>query len=273
MPGTRFVILGRPDDATERWSELARIAVPEADRPAHTVVESIDPGVDEVPSNLLRFAVTFSEAMEDGSAEGRIHLLDAAGDELPGALLGMPPELWDRGHRRLTVLLEPGRIKRGLEPNVQAGPPLREGDTVTLVVDSGVRDSGGAELASGARRTYRVGAPIRSRVDPGLWDVRWPAASTDPLVVRFDRPLDRALVLRCLRALGADGHPIPGRTELDAEARVWTFTPTEGVVHGLRIDTRLEDLAGNSVRRVFDRDLEAAADDGIEDAELILTPS
>jgi hypothetical protein len=270
VPGTDYVVLGRADD---RWRELASLTVPAADRPSHTVVESIDPGVDEVPANLLRFAVTFSAPMEDGSAEGRVHLLDASGAALPGTLLAMPPELWDGDHRRLTVLLEPGRIKRGLQPNVQAGPPLREGDAVTLVVDSGLRDAGGAELVRGARRRYRVGAAIRSRVDPGRWDVRWPAAPTEPLVVRFDRPLDRALVLRCLRALDADGHPLTGRTELDAEARAWAFTPAGGVAGNLRIDTRLEDLAGNSVRRVFDRDLADAADDGIEHAEVILTPS
>ena len=264
------MVLGRADD---RWRELASLTVPAADRPPHTVVESIDPGVDEVPANLLRFAVAFSEAMEDGSAEGRIHLVDSSGAELPGTLLDMPPELWDRDHRRLTVLLEPGRIKRGLQPNAQAGPPLREGDTVTLVVDAGLRDAGGAELARGARRSYRVGAAIRSRVDPGRWDVRWPVARTDPLVVRFDRPLDRALVLRCLRPRDADGHPLVGRTELDSETRVWAFTPAAGVVRSLGIDTRLEDLAGNSVRRVFDRDLGDAADDGIDAPELILTPS
>ena len=263
------MVLGRADDA-EAWHELARLGVPDVDRPAHTVVDSIDPGVDEVPANLLRFAVTFSHAMADGSAAGRIHLLDMSGKELPGTLLGMPPELWDRSRRRLTVLLEPGRIKRGLQPNVQAGPPLGEGDTVTLVVDPRLRDAGGAELASGARRTYRVGAPIRCRVDPGLWDLRWPAAPSDPLVVRFDRPLDRALVLRCLRVLDGAGRAMPGRTSLDAEARVWAFSPAAGVVASLHIDTRLEDLAGNSVRRVFDRDLQDAADNGIDDVEVVL---
>jgi hypothetical protein len=181
----------------------------------------------------------------------------------------MPPELWDRGRRRLTVLLEPGRIKRGLQPNVLAGPPLREGDTVTLVVESGLRDAGGAELVDGARRSYRVGAPIRSRIDPHRWHVRWPESPSSPLVVRFDRPLDRALALRCLRVMDADGHPVPGLATLDDAARVWEFTPG-WTVRSIRVDVRLEDLAGNSVRRVFDRDLEAAADDGIEDAEVVL---
>jgi hypothetical protein len=66
---------------------------------------------------------------------------------------------------------------------------------------------------------------------------------------------------------------------------VWTFRPLAGEEGGadrsiradaepagwrLQIDTRLEDLAGNSVRRVFDRDLDDAGDDGIEASLLML---
>ena len=52
-----------------------------------------------------------------------VHLGDADGRDLPHALLAMPPELWDRPRRRLTLLLEPGRIKRGLVPNAELGAP------------------------------------------------------------------------------------------------------------------------------------------------------
>jgi hypothetical protein len=228
------------------------------------VVESIEPGGERVPANLLRFAVTFSAAMAEGSAAGRVHLLDEHGSELTGALLEMPPELWDRGHRRLTVLLEPGRIKRGLQPNVQAGPPLSEGAAVTLVVDPGVRDADGSELAAGARRTWSVGPPIRSRVDPARWEVRRAASASDPLTVRFDRPLERRLVLRYLRVEDARGDPVRGRAAVDADGLEWTFVPERLGGRLLRIDGRLEDVAGNSVRRVFDRDLRLARDDGID---------
>ncbi|MGO4276854.1 hypothetical protein AB4Z22_44685, partial [Paenibacillus sp. TAF58] len=143
-----------------------------------------------------------------------------------------------------TVLLEPGRIKRGLQPHVQAGAPLREGITVILTVDPTIRDADGAPLVDGTRRTYRVGPPVRARVDPALWEVSWPQQLSDPLMVRFDRPLDRALVQRCLRVIDATGHPVPGRASLDPDARVWSFAPAASVDGwSLRIDTRLEDLA------------------------------
>jgi hypothetical protein len=271
VPGTEYVVVGRGDDATATWHELAHVRVPEAGLVPSAVVETIDPGIDTVPANLLRFSVTFSSVMEEGSAAGHIQLLDETGTSMPGTLLGMPPELWDRGRRRLTVLLEPGRIKRGLQPHVQAGSPLREGSTVTLVVDPDIRDASGSRLLAGASRTYVVGASIRSRVDPALWEVRWPSSDLNSLVVRFDRPLDRALVRRYVRAVDADGHPMPGATSLDQNALLWEFTPdAAGDDLRLWIDTRLEDLAGNSVRRVFDRDLRRAADDGIDASEIIV---
>ncbi|MFF1632587.1 hypothetical protein [Leifsonia sp. NPDC058248] len=270
VPGTGYAVVGRRDEQ-EGWRELTRVSVPEAELAPRTVVETIDPGTEWVPANLLRFSVTFSSVMEEGSATGHVQLLDEAGAVMPGTLLETP-ELWDRRRRRLTVLVEPGRIKRGLQPHVQAGAPLREGSTITLVVDPGLRDAEGAPLLAGGRRTYRVGAPVRSRVDPTRWDVQWPEEQLDPLVVRFDRPLDRALVQRCLRVVDRRGHPVPGHASLDPDARVWVFMPTaRSGDWRLRIDARLEDLAGNSVRRVFDRDLRRSADDGIDAAEIFLT--
>jgi len=273
--GTVYAVVGR-QDAHDDWSERARVSVPASQLKPSTVVETIDPGCEQVPANLLRFSVTFSAAMEEGSAAGRIHLRDADGADLPGTLFEMPPELWDRDRRRLTVLLEPGRIKRGLQPNLQAGPPLREGMAVTVVVDPGIRDAAGAELVMGARRDFRVGPAVRSRVDPARWDVHWPGAPDDSLVVRFDRPLDRALVRGCLRPTDGHGQPVPGRASLDTISSEWVFTPDAGAVSdaswSLHIDTRLEDLAGNSVRRVFDRDLERSGDDGIDASTIVLTP-
>ncbi|MGI4893577.1 MAG: hypothetical protein ACRYF3_00490 [Janthinobacterium lividum] len=252
--GVEYALLTRTANG---WSEVARFPGPPAPQSGSTEIVSIDPGAAVVPENLLRFSVTFSAPMEEGSAAGRVRLLDGDGVELPGALLEMPPEMWDRPRRRLTVLLEPGRIKRGLVPNMQAGPPLTAGTTVTLVVDASLRDATGAELTRGCERTYQVVEPLRSRVDPGVWHISWPEIGTvDDLVVEFDRPLDRALVARCLRG----GQP--GAAVLDAGGRHWRWRAREPwAAVDLHIHPDLEDLAGNSVRRVFDRDLQVRGDD------------
>jgi hypothetical protein len=258
------------------WVEVARLERPIVSTPPTASVVAIHPSTSEVPENLVRLSVTFSAPMDEGSAVDHIRLEDADGNDIPNALLAMPPELWDRPRRRLTVLLEPGRIKRGLVPNTELGPPLAHGSQVTLVVDPAMRDATGTVLVAGARRTYRVGPAIRSRVDPDQWQVTWPTAgSHDMVVVGFDRPLDRALALRCLRVATADGHTVPGHAALGAGDVRWSFTPADPWPEGicaLHVDAALEDLAGNSVRRVFDRDLRRAQDDPLAVAEVVLSP-
>jgi len=78
------------------------------------------------------------------------------------------------------------------------------------------------------------------------------------LVATFDRPLDHALLGDCLHVLGPDGRPLPGTATVGPEERSWRWEPSAPWVtgpHHLVVDSVLEDVAGNSVRRVFDRDL------------------
>ena len=240
-----------------KWRELVRARVPNVESVPTTRVELIDPGAELVPENLLRFSVTFSAPMAEGAAAGRLHLLGDDGSDLSGSFLPMPPELWDRPRRRLTVLLDPGRIKRGLVPNVVAGAPLTAGSAVTFVVDRQLLDAAGAALVADASRRYLVGEPIRSRIDPKLWRLQWPEPGSDQLVVEFGRPMDRTLAARCLVAVDRHGRGMEGAAALDQAGRTWTFTPAAGTASALRllVHPELEDLAGNSVRRVFDRDL------------------
>jgi len=89
----------------------------------------------------------------------------------------------------------------------------------------------------------------------------------DPFDVTFDRSLDHALVVRCLDVIGPDGRRVDGTCEVGSEQRSWRLTPTEpwlGRPHSLTVDPDLEDLAGNSVARVFDRDL-TDTEDGLWD--------
>jgi hypothetical protein len=270
--GTSYALV-RPDGTG--WVEVARLRRPAVDNPPIATVVAIHPTAPEVPENLLRFSVTFSASMAEGHVTGRVHLRDGDGRDIPYALLPTPPELWDRPRRRLTLLLEPGRIKRGLGPNTELGPPLVDGSAVRLVVDADLRDAAGVPLVAGARRDYLVGPAVRTRVDPARWQVTWPPpGSRDPLVVDFDRPLDHALALRCLRPSTSDGAVPPGHAALGRGDARWVFTPGSpwpgpGRLH---VDTTLEDLAGNSVRKVFDRDLRLHQDDPLDATELIVEP-
>jgi hypothetical protein len=261
--GTSYTALVHREGAAafdlEDFDRLTIVRAADA-RPPTTRVVAIHPTAVEVPRNLLRIYVHFSAPMSEGCMERDVHVVDdTTGEALAGAFLPMDPELWDRERRRLTVLFDPARIKRGLAPHREMGYPLREGSTVTVVVGDGFVDADGRPLAERAARPYRVGVDARTRVDPAAWAMESVGAGTDaPLVVRFDRPLDHGLLLHCLAVVGPGGEPVSGRGAVGDEERSWTFTPSApwvGAPHALVVDPMLEDVAGNSVTRVFDRDV------------------
>lgn len=84
--------------------------------------------------------------MTRGEAWKRIRLLDAKGEAVPLAFLEIDQELWDRDTTRLTILFDPGRIKRGVLPLEEVGPALQSGRSYTLVVDRNWQDAQGQPL-------------------------------------------------------------------------------------------------------------------------------
>jgi hypothetical protein len=225
-----------------------------------TEVLSIHPTAAEVPRNLLRLYVYFSAPMSEGFAAECVRLEDAVGQRTLGALLVMSDELWDAHHRRLTLLLDPARIKRGLVPHQEAGYALQLDKVFCVVMDVGFHDARGAYLRREARRWYRVGADERRHVDPGNWGLTIPDAGTfESLTVNFDRPLDHGLLQRCVSVLAPGGRLVDGAIEIGPEERSWRLQPTVAWAVGryrLVVNPILEDLAGNSLVRVFDRDLD-----------------
>jgi len=235
------------------------------ERPAVTEVAGILPTAAEVPVNLLRLYVWFSAPMSEGYAAGQVRITRDDGSIVAGALLPTEHELWDGSRRRLTVLLDPARIKRGLPGHQQAGYPLRAGEPFLLVVGNGFRDARGLPLKFPAERRYEVGGEERRHVDPVAWALAAPPAGTrEPLRVTFGRPLDHGLLARCLQLRGPDGKPVDGTALIGPGERSWHLAPHRAWapgVHHLVVDPVLEDLAGNSVSRVFDRDLTRPADE------------
>ena len=226
-------------------------------------VLAIYPSGDRLVRNQLKLYVQFSTSMSEGQAARHVRLVRADSGEAIESPFVAEPELWDRERRRLTLLFDPGRLKRGLRSHEEAGYPLQEGVPVRVVVDEGFRDATGAPLRERFEQRYEVEGDLRARVDPRNWECRLPAAgTTDALRVRFDRPLDHALLQHALDVTDDAGRPVPGRPEIGAAERSWTFTPAapwQAGEYRLAIDPRLEDLAGNSLARVFDRDLERDA--------------
>ena len=142
--------------------------------------------------------------MSRGEAWQHIHLLDENRKPITGAFVEIDQELWDPSYRRLTVLFDPGRIKRGLAPNQQMGLPIVEGKHYTLLIDREFHDAHGAPLQEAFRKAFRGGPVDRVPPDPLQWRVAEPKSGTrEPLVVDFPKPLDYALLQRLLEVMPA----------------------------------------------------------------------
>jgi len=225
-----------------------------------TDVVAIYPSGNQIPVNQLKLYVHFSNPMSEGCVARAVQVRRADNNELlQGVFLTMEPELWDLKRRRLTLLLDPGRIKRGLVPNAEEGYPLIEGVPVIVTIATDFRDAAGRPLRASVERRYEIGPLVRAKVNPADWRCDSPAAgTTGQLTVEFNRPHDHALLQHSLWIYDAAGLALAGRGSVGSAERSWRFWPElpwAGGQHQVVIDPNLEDLAGNSLLRVFDRDI------------------
>jgi hypothetical protein len=154
-----------------------------------TRVKQLFPTGDSLPENLLRFYACFSDPMQRGRSEEHISLIDADGRMVPDVLYRPPVELWDRSMRCLTILLDPGRLKRGVGPNRELGPPIKAGQEYTLVIGSGMVDACGRRLRQTFYKSFQVTKPVREPIAVERWKIVFPATnSRQPLALMFPKP-------------------------------------------------------------------------------------
>jgi hypothetical protein len=197
------------------------------------------PSGPTVPENLLRIELRFSAPLRTPLNIDNVKLIASDGVEIEHAFLDLPLPSADA--RRVTILLDPGRVKSGLAENVVLGRALHAGSKVTLVVDE-------PELSLPIRKTWYVTAFDANPPRPSLWTFRPPRWGTrDPLEVHLDAPLSStAESLIAIR--GPDGLRFRGAARLESGETVWRFVPArtwrEGI-YAVVTHPDLEDVAGN----------------------------
>jgi hypothetical protein len=247
-------------------SELLKVefSLPKPPSTLPTKVQHIFPSGDDLPENLLRFYVGFSNSMQRGRAEAEIVLLGPDGKPAADVLYRAPVELWDRNMRYLTILLDPGRLKRGVGPNRELGPPLKAGQEYSLAVGAGMLDLSGRRLPETVYKRFRVTEAVRKPIAVEQWKVIPPVRqSREPLTLLFPRPLDWALVAHTITVASNDGQSIDGRIVIDQCERRWSFTPSSHWAPGpyqVSVASSLEDVCGNSTIAAFDRPLRSGGD-------------
>lgn len=250
-----------------------KVDIPEADATDSPLLLNIYPTQDTVPENLLKIYLHFSKPMREGVSAQHITVIKNNTDTLQGTFLDLQPELWNEDRTMLTLWLDPGRIKRDLIPNKISGTPLQNGNHYTLIIADRWTDTQGLSLTKPFKKEFTAATRDSESPDPKSWTLNKPVSPTDPLVVIFNSPLDYSLMMSTL--LVHDGNTsIAGRWEPGAKEKSIKFIPGENWIAGnytLRIETRLEDLAGNNINRLFDRTIKHAGDT-VSAVEIISIP-
>jgi hypothetical protein len=212
----------------------------------------ISPQAEVLPANTLRFYLHFPRPGEAHFDRDHLWLLNEEEQAVRDPFLVLPQELWSADGRRLTVLMEPGRIKRGLGADPSHEPALVAGRTYSLAVTA---------LGQTARHAFRVSDPVLEAVDETRWHLVSPAAGTlDPAVVHFGRVMDAALCEDEIAVLTPAGEAVQMRVSLaphGTAARLIPGRPWPAGEHRLVVSERLEDVCGNRLGEALDHDLDA----------------
>src|SRR5262245_1078416 len=211
-----------------------------------TVVSQVYPSAEVLPENLLKFYVHFSAPMSSGHIYDHIRLIgDSTGKEVELPFLEIDEELWDPTMTRLTLFIDPGRIKRGVRPLEEIGPALEMGKRYTLVIDQAWKDGSGNPLQQSFQKSFKTGLPDRQPPNPAQWKIRAPKSGTrQPLAIIFPKPMDHALAQRLIHVTTRSGKLVAGQTALQDEEREWTFVPDASwlrAAHQLLVETTIED--------------------------------
>ncbi|MBU6178035.1 MAG: hypothetical protein KGR69_00160 [Verrucomicrobia bacterium] len=232
-----------------------------ADEHSDAAVPRIEPALAILPTNHLKFYLHFPGAMERGEVFRHLRLVEI---DSPGEEIGVVPEpfreveLWDETFTRLTLWFHPGRQKPGVNLNVEIGPILEAGKRYRLEVSRDWRDEEGRRLDWRMSHEFLAGPPDEVQPDPAKWTI----ATEGGLVrVTTDGPLDPES-LRKRVVVRPAGERAALAVTVEADAGGFTMRRADGWPAGayrLIVDPRLEDLAGNSVARPFNVDLEKGA--------------
>lgn len=225
-------------------------------------VDKIFPSADVLPANHLKFHIHFTAPMRGGrDIFDQIQILDSDGVPLTDVWLN--DELWDATGTHLILYIHPGRIKWGVVLREILGPVLFPRREYTLVIRGAMLDANGQKLGKDVMKKFRTTAEDRVRIDLSEWKIAAPAAgSTAAAEVTFSKSLDKNSLGRFLTIVDSRGNTVPGTMAVGAKELTWSFTPKSpwaAEEYSLRVDPRMEDVAGNTPVRPFDVDLDAPA--------------
>ena len=242
--------------------KIGEISIPTADPSERPSITGIYPTNDSLPENLLKIYVEFSKPMREGNAIDNLLLIKNETDTLHQVFLDLQTELWNNDRTRLTLWLDPGRIKRDLQPNKSLGNPLNQGNRYRFIIKSDLAAQNGISLEKNYQKAFIVFGRDTISPDPQKWTIKPPNDGTsDELKIETNESLDYVLLNNAIRIIDDANKLVNGRLKVAEHERFILFTPKSNWHRGtysIEIEARLEDLAGNNLNHLFDRDITVA---------------
>ena len=208
----------------------------------------VHPAGSFVPENLLRIELRFPRAQRVPFDINQVKLLDSTGLPIQDAFLDLT--LPSADGRRVTILMNPGRVKTGVRPNLAMGRALHAGSTVRLVVEG---PSAGPHPVV---KEWVVTAFEPRGPQPTRWRLSAPRLHTrDALIVSLRAPITSSAE-GLIAVSDASGRRVEGHTNLSDGDTVWRFTPDtpwQNGPHAVVTHPDLEDPAGNRICAAFEQ--------------------
>lgn len=237
----------KQNNTTEHLAQHNALDVP--------VVNAIYPETNEIPENILKFYISFSQPMREGNFLKHISLFDSKGCNLKGVFFDNLHELWSANHKQLTLIVDPGRVKTSLREHNKSGRAFKVDETYTLVIGTTWKSIKGNYLNEKFTKEFTV---VPEDITPPNADEitvsKIEINSKKPITIQFSEALDVLQLNDYVRILENDSIINGSFKTLDSGKQL-QFTPVtiwKQNNYELQIDKRLEDIAANNFSGKFD---------------------
>lgn len=222
-----------------------------------TEIINFYPNEDTLPANILRAYIHFSAPMSFENPYDFISILDFKGDTLKDAFVEIQDGLWNADRTRLTILFHPGRIKRGVGPNVKQGSIFKDRKTYQLAIAKEWLDTNRNMLKSPFNKSFFITPSVRLALHPSDFKVKI-LREGDRYRVELcsDKILDHALAARMINLRNKDGDIVQDAeiTSRTNSILIMSEYLKRGENYILSINPELEDVSGNTFISAFDRE-------------------
>jgi hypothetical protein len=224
-------------------------------------VVNIYPTSDSIPVNILRFYIEFSHPIQELGILNHIKLTTEDGRNITDVFFENQYELWNDDRTKVTLIVDPGRVKTGLLAHNILGRAFDNGNAYYLTVDSLLRDFNDENLNREFSKKFNTVSEDTTAPNLSDWSVTCPNANTvDFLKIDFNDRIDHISAKTLIKVADDNGRLVEGKIILEKNESVWIFKPVNKWKKGtynLIVNSRLEDIAANSLNEIFDHKKES----------------